>query len=326
MVLLLAGGGLGAGLWLRSALQPVGATEQQLFHVPNGSSGGSVAGALRRAGLIRDARAFKIGLRIWGLGAELKPGYYDVSADMSPKAIAEKIASGDTAKWRLTIPEGFTAEQIAERASEHPTIDAQRFLTLVRGTELAAEAGLDLPGASGLEGFLFPETYPLEYGISDRGLILALLHQFKSQVKPLEEEIAASALSLTEVVTLASLIERETMLAEERTVVSAVYHNRMARGMLLECDATVVYAWLQQGVFKERLLYRDLEIDSPYNTYKYPGLPRGPIANPGLDCIKAALRPADVDYLYYVARGDGGHVFTETLRNHLNAIARIRGR
>ncbi|MFQ5810699.1 MAG: endolytic transglycosylase MltG, partial [Armatimonadota bacterium] len=118
VALLLASGGLAGGLWLRSALQPVGSTEQQLFRVPSGSSGGSVAGALQRAGLIRDARAFKIGLRIWGMGAELKPGYYDVSADMSPKAIAQKIASGDTAKWRLTIPEGFTAEQIAQRAAE----------------------------------------------------------------------------------------------------------------------------------------------------------------------------------------------------------------
>ena len=285
-----------------------------------------MAADLWHAGLIRNPRAFEVGLRWWGLGAELKPGYYELAPGMSPKAIAQKIAAGDTAKWRLTIPEGFTAEQIAERAAEHPTIDAERFLALVRSDEPGREVALELPQGSGAEGFLFPETYRVEYGISERELIIVLLQQFKRQAQPLQEEIAASSLKLAGTVTLASLIEREAMIAEERPTISAVYHNRMARGMLLECDATVVYAWARAGVVKKRLLYRDLEIDSPYNTYRYPGLPPGPIANPGLDCIKAALRPADVEYLYYVARGDGSHVFSKTLQEHLSAIARIRGR
>lgn len=326
LILVFGGTGLGVGLWLRNALRPVEAGQTRIFHVPAGASGSRIARDLWRSGLIRNPRAFELGLRWWGLGSELKPGYYEISAGMAPEGIARKIAAGETAKWRLTIPEGFILQQIAERAAQHPGVDREKFLEAAEGAELGSEVGLELPPASGAEGFLFPETYLLEYGAPAHDVILAMLREFQRRIEPLQDEIAASALSLAEIVTLASLIEREAMVAEERPVISAVYHNRMARGMKLECDATVVYIWARRGVVKRRLLYEDLEVESPYNTYKHKGLPPGPIANPGIDCIRAALRPADVDYLYYVARGDGSHIFSETFKGHRAAIARIRGR
>jgi UPF0755 protein len=245
---------------------------------------------------------------------------------MSLRAVIHKITEGRVDAVKVTIPEGFTVWQIADKLAENGLVDRARFLELVThgGRSFVAESPA---GTERLEGYLFPSTYLIPVRASPREIVTQMLDTFRNQVIP---ELAANTdrlsvdgkpVSVHQVVTVASLVEREAKKPADRPLVSAVIWNRLARGMRLQVDATVLYA---MGEHRPRLYYRDLGIDSPYNTYTHVGLPPGPIANPGLASIRAALHPARVDYLYYVARPDGSHIFSRTLEEHNSAKTRVR--
>lgn len=292
-----------------------------VVNIPDGSSAGSIGRMLAEKRIIRSPFAFKLLVKFSGKSGRLQPGAYELSGSMTPAAVLKKIASGEVcARW-ITVPEGFTIRQIAERLAAKGLADKSRFEAFAEQDGQSFTAGFPSPGPN-LEGYLFPDTYLVPQGESEDKIIDNMLQAFCDKVaKPLQGDIAASGMSMHQVITLASLIEREAKVPGDRALISAVLHNRLKKNMRLQVDATVLYAL---GEHKNRVLYRDLSVDSPYNTYKNAGLPPGPIANPGLASIKAALHPANADYLYYVARPDGSHIFSRTIEEHGEAIRLAR--
>jgi UPF0755 protein len=306
---------------VHAVVLPAGGSRTVFVNIPKGASACAIADLLARHGAIRSAFGFKILAFITGESRKLKPGGYRLNTSMSPAKILSKIANGEVyAKW-VTFPEGFTIRQIGERLEACGLGKAARFSQLAHRHASAFQTSFPLPSNS-LEGYLFPDTYLIPIGASEESVIRAMLTAFENKVvKPMADEIAASGMSLHQIITLASLIEREAKIPADRPLISAVLRNRLRSNMPLQCDATVLYAL---GEHKSRVLYKYLKINSPYNTYLYPGLPPGPIANPGLASIKAALYPANVDYMYYVARPDGSHIFSRTFEEHQRAIKLVR--
>ncbi len=304
-----------------SMFAAVGRSGKVMVMIPKGSSASQVAEILAEKGIVRSAVGFKLLARVTGQSCCLKPGAYELDPSAGPRAALDKIARGDvSARW-ITIPEGYTLRQIGERIEAEKSGSADRFVELARNEGRSFDTSFTHPGDN-LEGYLYPDTYLVPIGASEESIIKMMLDAFTSKVAdPLADEISRSGMSLHDCITLASLVEREARIPKDRRLISAVIHNRLRIGMPLQIDATVLYAL---GYHKERVLYRDYEIDSPYNTYRNPGLPPGPIASPGLESIKAALHPADVRYLYYVARPDGSHIFTHTFDEHKQAQQRAR--
>lgn len=297
-------------------LVPAGSSKQVTVQIPRGASAGTIARILAEHGVVRSALGFSVLARATGKSGSLKPGAYMLSPSMRPYVVLDKLARGDVCGRWVTFPEGFTARQMGERLEAENLGKSEKFSRLAYYGGSSFRTDFAHPGPS-LEGYLFPDTYLVPIGQSEEEVIREMLECFRRKVaEPLAEDIASSGMSLHEVITLASLIEREAKIPEDRPLISAVIHNRLRRNMRLEIDATVLYAL---GRHKERVLYSDLDVDSPYNTYRYAGLPPGPIANPGLASIRAALHPASVDYLYYVARRDGSHIFSRTFGEHQRA-------
>lgn len=239
---------------------------------------------------------------------------------MSAREIAYAIASGKTATVKLTIPEGFTLRQIAERVGGTGLCTTEEFLT---AAVPAAAGAAGIPGKpDSLEGYLFPATYVLDYGAPSEKIVAEFLRAFRERVVDgMADDLARSKRPLHEIVTIASLIEREARVEKDRPLISSVIYNRLRIGMKLQIDATVLYAL---GEHKDRVLYEDLRVDSPFNTYRNPGLPPHAIASPGEASLRAALNPAETDYLFYVAKPDGSHLFTRTYEEHLQAIETVR--
>jgi len=292
-----------------------------LFEVPRGATLASVARELEAAGLVRDARATQLVGRWHELAGKLQPGEYELTAAMTPEAILEKIASGRIFTLELAIPEGFTAQQIARRVETAGLGDARTFLDVVNDPTAPAELGVEGPT---LEGYLFPATYRLPRRIPPREIARVLVLRFQEEWAPLAERAKAAGLSMREVVTLASIVERETGAADERPLVASVYRNRLRIGMKLDSDPTVIY-----GIagFDGNLTRAHLDdASNVYNTYQRPGLPPGPIASPGADALRAVVAPADTRYLYFVSRRDGTHVFTESYAEHLREVDRWQRR
>lgn len=308
--------------WYRGATEPVSESGQMvLVEIERGSGASAIARQLEERGLIRSAAAFEILLSLSGQAGSLRAGHYELSPTMDAAKVAQTLASGEVAVRRVTIPEGLRLGEIAERLAQAGLVSEEEFLEAAVPSNLAGQAQVELPEDS-LEGYLFPETYDFEVGTSATDTAARMLRELDDQfAKPHEQQIAASTLSLHEIITLASLVEREAKTPEERELIAGVLTNRLDRGMLLQCDATVQYAL---GEHKARLTYDDLKMESSYNTYLHKGLPPGPIAAPGLASLTAALSPAQTDFLYYVAKPDGGHVFSKTYDEHLAAIAQIR--
>jgi UPF0755 protein len=288
--------------------------ESQTLKIKWGSSFDQVLDLLLEKGVIQNKAKLTLAAKILGWRDKLKAGRYEISGSISSYRLLKLLVDGKVAIDWVTIPEGKSARQIASILKKEIEIDSTRFMQLVNDSAYTRKLGIE---ASSLEGFLFPETYGFHWGMKPAAVISILVNQFKEHFDD-SLKVRANELGLTvlEVVTLASIIEGEAVIESERPLISAVYHNRLKRGMLLQADPTIQYI-LEDG--PRRVLKRDLEIDSPYNTYKYPGLPPGPINNPGLSSIKASLYPAHVKYLYFVAKGDGSHVFSVTLREHLRA-------
>ncbi|MDR7433817.1 MAG: endolytic transglycosylase MltG [Armatimonadota bacterium] len=291
--------------------------------IPRNASTSQIGELLEREKLIRHRLFFTAAVGIMNRSGDLKAGEYRLSPAMSLWEIVARLVKGEALLHSVTIPEGFTASQIAALLEERGLAKRERFLALV--FEPSRFPFSFLAGARSLEGYLFPDTYLLPRGVREEAIIQRMLQRFDEVVsQEMRERAKALGLSLHQIVTIASMIEREAKRPEERPLIAQVIYNRLKRGMRLEIDATVLYAL---GHHKERLDLRDLDVESPYNTYRHPGLPPGPIANPGLDSIRAALYPANADYLYYVAKPDGSHVFSRTYQEHLEAQRRIqRGR
>jgi len=294
------------------------------IEVDPGMSGHAVAGLLDDAGLIRSRAWFLVAVRWRRDDTKLRPGLYHLRPDMTALQILDALAGGRVADAWITIPEGYTLRQVAQRLETYRLGMAEG---LVRETADPGGLALDfpLPAGASLEGYLFPDTYrvPLRHG-AEQTLIRLMLERFDQVVwrGALGGRQPAGALDLHGVITLASLVEAEAKLERERPLIAGVLVNRLKKGMRLQCDATVQYA-LGDGR-KPRLLDADLLTPSPYNTYLHEGLPPGPINSPGLASIRAALHPAQVPYLYYVARADGSHVFSATFQEHQRAIQRVR--
>lgn len=291
--------------------------------VEAGSSAGEVAVRLQEAGLVAHPAAFSLYARLRGAGSSLKSGRYRLRRDASWEEILDALRSGRVVTRPATIPPGFNLREIAPRVAEISEVAADSVLAVARDTALATELGV--PGPT-LEGYLFPETYRFASGTSPREALSAMVRRYRAFWTP-ERRAKADSLGLTEreVVTLASIVEEEARVAGERPTIAGVYMNRLDRGMRLQADPTVQYLLDRPA---ERLLYRDIERvgDSPYNTYTHAGLPPGPIASPGAASLRAALDPADVPYLYFVARPDGSHVFSRTHEQHLAAKRRVQDR
>ncbi|MDQ2686462.1 MAG: endolytic transglycosylase MltG [Armatimonadota bacterium] len=315
-----------AGIVLHSIWSPVSTDKSArmvLVTIPARSSARQIGEILARKKLVRRAMGFVLAAKWAGVGGKMKAGRYELSPYMTPREIAMKMAFGLTANDYITIPEGFTVGQIAHRLAERHMADEAKFLALARTQGRSFTAAGFRPPGDNLEGYLFPDTYRIPKGTPEREIVAQMLHDFDQHVltAPNKALIAGHPGGLAAAVNLASLVEREAETDGDRPLIAAALSNRLARGMRLQCDATVQYALPQH---KTRLLYADLRVDSPYNTYKYAGLPPTPICSPGLPSIEAALKPAPVNYLFYVAKPDGSHIFSATLAEHDHAVAQMR--
>lgn len=314
-----------AGMWFQVQLRPVGAGHGRVVRVARGVELRALADRLRSYGLIRHAGVFYAYARLRGDGERIRAGRYRLSPSMSPGRILDKLVHGrQDLDGLVVIPEGFTVKRIAERLSAKRILAGpSAFMRMARSGASGVEAPFPLP-AIGLEGYLFPSSYDFEPGATPEAVAQAMVNEFTAEFyEPYRDEIAGCAHSLHEIVTIASMIEREAEVERDRALIAGVIENRLRRGMRLQIDATVLYG---MGYHKSRLLYRDLRTPSPYNTYLHAGLPPGPIANPGLASLLAALRPARHDYLFYVAAPDRSHVFTRTEAEHNRAVAELRRR
>ena len=290
-----------------------------LVNIPAGRNAHQIGEILARRHLVRSPLSFVFASRMDGLSGRMHAGRYELSPAMPPRQIAAMMALGETAQDVLTVPEGYTVRQIARRLAEHHLADEAQFLDVAQTQGRTFRVGKWTPPSADLEGYLFPDTYTVPKGATPRDLIQLMLENFVRRViAPHGREAAGSPGGLPAAVTLASLVEREAEVDADRPLIAAVYRNRLKIGMRLQCDATVQYALPEH---KARVLYADLRVDSPYNTYRHAGLPPTPIANPGLPSIEAALHPARVGYLYYVAGAGGRHIFSTTLAQHEKAVA-----
>ncbi|MBI2115249.1 MAG: endolytic transglycosylase MltG [candidate division NC10 bacterium] len=280
-----------------------------------------IAQTLREAGIIQSRWAFLALAYLQGSLTRLQAGEYEFTPGMSLLEILRKLEAGRVITHQVTIPEGFTAQDIARLLAGERLVNAERFTALAKDLQLVES--LDVPGDS-LEGYLFPDTYRLTRGMGEEEILRIMVARFH-QALPKDFDLQAERLGLDlhSVVTLASLIEKEAKLDRERPVVAAVFHNRLRRNMPLQSDPTAVYG--APGP-RRRITSLDLRRKTPYNTYLKAGLPPGPIANPGQASLLAALNPARVSFLYFVAKNDGTHFFSRTLEQHAQAVRKYQAR
>ncbi|HYG57182.1 MAG TPA: endolytic transglycosylase MltG [Symbiobacteriaceae bacterium] len=329
MLALLAIAGGAARQWLTSMLQPVnaGAVQPIVIEIPAGASTRAVADLLAGQHLVKDAVFFRYYARYLQLDSRIHSGEYELSQAMTPMQILEKITRGEVVVRRFTVREGLTVEETAGLLASLYIIDKERFLQLAAESKLADPYLPQEPEAreQPLEGYLFPSTYDYKRGVTEEEIIEMMFSAWEQNFTPeLRQRAAELNMTVHEVMALASIIEKEAQVAAERPVISGVYHNRLNIGMKLDADPTVRYA--AKKPVDEDLLLADLDVESPYNTYRNAGLPPGPIAAPGLASIKAALYPESHDYWYFVAKADGSgeHYFATTLAEQDENIGRAR--
>jgi UPF0755 protein len=317
VVVLVAGGAAAFVFYLVNRIQQPykGFSDPERFvEIPSGTGAAEIRRRLVESGVVSDELSFRAALMWTGQSRALKAGEYRFDRPMSVLDVVEKLARGDVYGHPITFPEGLTIREMAEIVEAHGFGKADEFIKAAHDGSLVND--LD-PAAKDLEGYLFPETYTLPRGTPVATLVSLMVERFRDTYTALEAKRSGKVdLSMRQIVTLASLVEKETGKAEERPLVAAVYRNRLDKNMAMQADPTVVYALVKAGTYDGNIRKRDLSFDSPYNTYKYSGLPPGPIASPGRAALEAALAPADVEYLYFVSRNDGSHAFAETLAKH----------
>ncbi len=301
------------------ALGPTPASGYADVSITSGETAAKIGQDLQSAGVIQSEVLFRDLVALMGLEDQLQAGDYEFDKGMTTLAVIDRIHNGVTAPLMVTIPEGLRVEEIAALLDAKGVVTKDDFMQAVAARHDEALVAGDTSGT--LDGYLFPATYGFSRSVTADQVIQQMLDAFNKQVVPVAQpELANVGLTLDQVLTLASIVEREAEKPEERPLIASVYINRLNAGMPLEADPTVQYALANDpqnvaayGYWKTNLTDDDLKVDSPYNTYVNNGLPPGPIACPGLDSIKAVLHPAQTDYLYFVAKGDGSHVFAETL-------------
>lgn len=297
-------------------VDPAGKAADTLFRIAPNTSTGQVAILLKQQGLVQNAQTFKLYTRYQKLDNQIRAGYYLLNPAMSVDEILHILIRGKTASKGFTIPEGYTLAKITNTLASKGYIQEELFKELLQKGQFNYSFMKGLPtGEKRLEGYLFPETYNVSLDSTEKDIINLMLAAMDRQIKDLQlaEKAKKMNLSLHEAITIASMIEREAQVNKDRVLISSVIHNRLRIGMRLQIDATVEYAL---GGHREKIYYKDLEVNSPYNTYKISGLPPGPIASPGKESLLAAVTPAKTDYLYYLAKPDGSHVFSKTLAEH----------
>ncbi|MDJ0810771.1 MAG: endolytic transglycosylase MltG [Desulfobacterales bacterium] len=318
ILVLLPAAGMGLAVWdvHRYARQPDAVTtDRHTVTIRPGEGFGAITARLQDKGLIKTPFKFRLYARFGGYHTQLKAGEYELSGQMSPRQILETLKGGKVRLYRVTIPEGYHLRQIAEAIAAAGFGSAEAFHRLATDPEEVRNAGLE---AQTLEGYLFPDTYHFPRGLEQRAIIDAMLKRFHAAVSDQWRARAREiGLSLHEVVTLASIIEKETGDPAERPLISSVFHNRLRKGMRLETDPTVIYGIKD---FNGNLTRKDLRTPTPYNTYVIRGLPPGPIASPGAAALEAALYPAESDYLFFVSRRDRTHQFSTNWKDHNQAV------
>jgi len=315
-VLLIVVGGAAAGVLYVRVNKPYRgyATPAQDVEIPQGAGSRTIGDRLVAAGVIRDSSTYRIALYMSGQGRRLQAGEYRFDRPMTPFEVIDKIARGDVVVITVTFREGLSIVEMSKIFESHGLGKAAQFVAAASDPEPIRELDAE---AKDLEGYLFPDTYPLPRKTDAPQLIRLMVQRFTHALSPdLRQKAADRSLSIRQAVTLASIVEKETGRAEERPLVAAVYANRLRIGMALQCDPTVIYALQRAGKYTGNLKREDLSMDSPYNTYRYPGLPPGPIASPGRASIEAAVQPAQANFLYFVSKNDGSHAFAGSLDEH----------
>ena len=303
----------------RRFLAPVAPEKPVTIEVESGDSLAAVAQRLAAEGVVRSPWSLRLLARLRGEGGRMQTGRYAFVERAGPAEILERLISGDVIQVRVTIPEGWTLREIAARLAEEDLAPEAKILALARDPDFARQLGIE---ADSLEGYLFPDTYLVPAGMPAGGILAVMVRELRRHLTP---ELVAAArrqgLDDHQLLTLASIVQKEAGNQEEMPLIAAVFHNRLHRRMPLQADPTVIY-----GIpdFDGNLTREDLARKTPYNTYRIRGLPPGPIASPGDAALQAAAHPAPVDYLYFVARGDGTHRFSSTLAEHNRAVRRYQ--
>ncbi len=311
-------GAIHAALLLRPADKHA---EERVFTIEPGTPLSRVALGLETSGLVRDARATAWWARLNGLSAKVQAGEYGLSGSWSTPRILDWISQGRVKTYEIVLPEGIRASEIAARLHASGLAEADAFLAVVHDAEFARSLGLE---ADSLEGYLFPETYRLPRNLPPSQIARIMVDQFHEVWREIEAEAGQDSSTVHEIVTLASIVEKESRVAAERPLIAAVFLSRLRRGMRLETDPSVIYGIAD---FDGNLRKRDLLDDSnSYNSYRFAGLPPGPIASPGEEALRAVIKPAESDYLYFVSRNDGTHHFSRTYNEHVNAVNRFQKR
>ena len=317
LALAVAAGGMAK--WLLSPVSDDPA--QTRVDVLSGSSLWRIATDLEHAGVVRSARALVLLARWRGVASQVRAGEYALSPSWGTARVLEHLVAGRVVTYEIVLPEGLTAAEIATRLAAATLVRADDFLAVTRDPAIAREFEVE---GTGLEGYLFPETYRMPHGLSAKQVARVLVDQFRAQWAPLEADARARGLGQQQVVTLASIVEKETGAADERPLVASVFWNRLGRGMRLESDPTTIYGIAD---FDGNLRRAHLEDEAnPWNTYRIVGLPPTPIANPGAASLAAVVRPVTSEYLYFVATDDGTHIFARSYAEHLDNVARYQGR
>ena len=316
-------GGIAVALYITWFLPHKNFLENRKFVlIAKGTPSYQVAHALQREGIVRNWFWFLVYLKLMKHSAHLQAGEYLFDQPLSIARVADKLILGQVYYHEVTIPEGYSLFDIADLLAQKGLLESHDFQQAARHVEKLA----DLVALKGnLEGYLFPDTYRVTRGIQAEEFIVMMTSKFRDVYRDiLESPLQHSEYGLNEIITMASLIEKETAVDEERPLVAAVFYNRLKKRMPLQCDPTVIYAARLNGEYRGKIYQTDLDIDSPYNTYRRLGLPPAPIANPGIQSIEAALKPANVDYLYFVSNNNGGHVFSKSLPEHQKAVTAYR--
>ena len=312
----------GTALWVtrRVSAPYANFSGERFVEIPAGESTTGIGRRLVAAGVIRDELTFRLAMRWHGRGRSLKAGEYRFTGATSPSEVIDKLAKGEVYLLTLTFPEGLTAEEMSQLFAQSGLGSARAFMEAAR--DPAPIKAID-PAADTLEGYLFPDTYNLPRQIDAAAMVARMVRRFTTVFdEDMRRRAIETGLTVRQIMAIAALVEKETARGEERPLVAAVYRNRLRVGMPMQADPTVIYALKRAGRWNGNIRRTDLAFDSPYNTYRYPGLPPGPIASPGKAAIEATIAPAKVDYLYFVSRNDGSHAFASNLPDHNRNVQR----
>jgi len=313
--------GLSWGLWSYLNTPPSRDRDIRYVEISSGTHFNHVADILEREGIITGIKRFRLLAKLKGVEKEIKAGDYLFHTAMTASEVLDKLVRGEYRTHKVTIPEGFTMFQIADLLKEEGLIEKEKFLKCASDPVFAHSLGIK---DSSMEGFLFPDTYLLRKSMGEESILRKMVARFNEMFKQQYEKRAQELnMSREEVVTLASIVEKETSDSSERHLIAAVFHNRLKRGMLLQSDPTVIYGLKD---FNGNLTKEDLKTKTPYNTYLIRGLPPQPIANPGEESIRAVLYPSPKNYLYFVSKNDGTHHFSASLKEHNRAVNRYQRR